>query len=163
MTRRSVFVALALVAVMAVPSIVAAQAKPDFSGKWLQDMEKSDPMGGPGGGRGPMGPQALTITQSAAELAIERDTPNGAIKAVYKLDGSESVNQTGRGTSTTKSTWDGATLVTAGTQVMNMQGNEVTIQMKEVRSLEADGTMVVVTTTQSPMGERTRKTVFKKG
>lgn len=163
MTRRFAFLAVMLVVVLAVPVLAGAQATPDFSGKWIQDMEKSDPMGGPGGGgRGPAGPQSLTITQTAAELTIERETPNGAMKTVYKLDGSESSNQTGRGSSTTKSTWEGATLVTAGTQTMNMQGNEVTIEMKEVRSLDADGTMVVVTTTKSPMGERTRKTVFKK-
>jgi hypothetical protein len=36
------------------------------------------------------------------------------------------------------------------------------METKEVRSLDADGTMVVVTTTKSPMGDRTRKVVFKK-
>jgi hypothetical protein len=163
MTRKFAIVALALVAALALPTLAGAQAKPDFSGKWVQDMDKSDPPGGPGGGgRGPAGPQNLAITQTAVELAIERETPNGVVKTVYKLDGSESENQTARGTSRTKSTWEGATLVTAGTQTMNMQGSEVTIEMKEVRSLDADGAMVVVTTTKSPMGERTRKVVFKK-
>jgi hypothetical protein len=164
--KKFAFLAVLLALVVALPGVASAQAKPDFSGKWVQDMDKSDPAGGPGGGggggRGPAGPQNLTITQSATELTIERETPNGAMKTVYKLDGSESENTTGRGTSKTKSTWEGATLVTAGTQTLNMQGNEVSIEMKEVRSLDADGTMVVVTTTKSPMGERTRKVVFKK-
>ena len=163
MTRTLTLVALMLALVLALPAVSSAQAKPDFSGKWVQDMDRSDPMGGPGGGgRGPAGPQNVTITQSAAELVIERETPNGPMKTVYKLDGSDSENTTARGTSKTKSTWEGATLVTAGTQTMNMQGNEVTMEMREVRSLEADGAMTVVTTTKSPMGERTRKVVFKK-
>lgn len=157
--KKFAFLAVVLAVVLALPALATAQAKPDFSGKWIQDMDKSDPAGG---GRGPAGPQSLTITQSATELTIERETPNGAMKTVYKLDGTESENSTGRGTSKTKSTWEGATLVTAGAQTMNMQGNEVTMEMKEVRSLEADGTMVVVTTTKSQMGERTRKVVFKK-
>ena len=55
MTRKFVLVALLAVA-LAVPSMAMAQAKPNFSGKWVQDMEKSDPMGGGGGGRGPAGP-----------------------------------------------------------------------------------------------------------
>jgi hypothetical protein len=159
--KKFAFLAIVLAAVLAIPSFAAAQAKPDFSGKWVQDMDKSDPAGG-GGGRGPAGPQNVTITQTATEITLERETPNGAMKTVYKLDGSESENQAMGGTSKTKSVWEGATLVTTGTQTRNMQGNEVTIESKEVRSLDADGTMVVVTTTKSPMGERTRKVVFKK-
>jgi hypothetical protein len=163
--KKFAFLAIVLAVVLALPAVASAQAKPNFAGKWVQDMDKSDPAGGPGGGgggRGPAGPQSLTIAQSAAELTIERETPNGPMKTVYKLDGSESENQAMGGTSKTKSVWEGNTLVTTGTQTRNMQGNEVTMEMKEVRSLEADGTMTVVTTTKSPMGERTRKVVFKK-
>ena len=112
MTRKFVLVALLAVA-LAVPSVAMAQAKPNFSGKWIQDMEKSDPMGGGGGGRGPAGPATLTYTQTATELTIERETPNGVQKTVYKLDGSDSVNAMGRGGDvTSKTTWDGNKLVT---------------------------------------------------
>jgi hypothetical protein len=161
--KKFAFLAIVLAVVLALPALASAQAKPNFAGKWVQDMDKSDPAGGPGGGgRGPAGPQNLTITQSATELTIERETPNGPMKTVYKLDGTESENQAMGGTSKTKSVWEGATLVTTGTSTRNMQGNEVTIETKEVRSLDADGTMIVVTTSKSPMGERTRKVVFKK-
>jgi hypothetical protein len=150
--------------VLAIPTIAKAQAKPDFSGKWVQDMEKSDPMGGPGGGgRGPAGPQRLTITQTATELIIARETPMGSMKTVYKLDGTENVNEMGRGSSKTKCHWEGNTLVTEGTQTMTTPNGEMTMQIKEVRSLDADGSMVVATTTKSERGERTRKLVFKKG
>lgn len=159
MTRRFVFVALLAVA-LAVPSLAMAQT-PSFSGKWIQDMEKSDPAQG---GRGPAGPQNLTITQTATEFTIERETPNGPMKSVYKLDGSESVNPGGRGGEVkSKSKWDGANLVTTSVQTMNMQGNDVTIESTETRSLGADGTMTVVTIRKTPNGETTRKVVFKKG
>lgn len=159
MTRTFVFVALLAVA-LAVPSLAMAQT-PNFSGKWIQDMEKSDPAQG---GRGPAGPQNLTITQTATEFTIERETPNGPMKTVYKLDGSESVNAGGRGGEVrSKSKWDGAKLVTTSVQTMNMQGNDVTIEASETRSLEADGTMTVVTVRKTPNGETTRKVVFKKG
>jgi hypothetical protein len=162
MTRRCVLFAL-LAFVLAVPAMAIAQT-PNFSGKWIQDMEKSDPAPQGMGGRGPAGPQTYTITQTATEVTIERETPNGVMKSVYKLDGSESVNPGGRGGEVkSKTTWDGAKLVTKGVQTMNMQGNEVTIESTEVRSLEADGTMTVVTTRKTPNGENTRKLVFKKG
>jgi hypothetical protein len=162
MTRRSVLVAL-LAFVLALPAMAIAQS-PNFSGKWSQDMEKSDPPPQGGGGRGPAGPQSFTIAQTATELAIERETPNGVMKSVYKLDGSESVNVGGRGGEVkSKSKWDGAKLVTTSVQTMNMQGNDVTIESTETRSLEADGTMTVVTVRKTPNGETTRKLVFKKG
>jgi hypothetical protein len=157
-----VFVAL-LAFVLALPAMALAQ-QPNFSGKWAQDMEKSDPAPQGMGGRGPAGRQSYTIAQTATELTIERETPNGVMKSVYKLDGSESVNPGGRGGEVkSKTKWDGAKLVTTSVQTMNMQGNEVTIESTETRSLEADGTMTVVTVRKTPNGETTRKVVFKKG
>ena len=156
MTRKFVFVALLAVA-LAVPSLVLAQT-PNFTGKWVQDMEKSDPAMG---GRGPGGPQTLTYTQTATELTIERETQNGVQKTVYKLDGSPSVNAGGRGGEiTSKTTWEGAKLVTKYSRTMG----ESTIEVTETRSLEADGTLVVVSAMKGmPNGDVTRKTVFKKG
>ncbi|MEW5982186.1 MAG: hypothetical protein AB1806_07420 [Acidobacteriota bacterium] len=161
MTRRLAIVAMVCAAALFLPLVAGAQT-PDFSGKWVQDMDKSDPAGG---GRGPAGPQTVTITQTATELTIEREGRGGVQKTVYKLDGTESVNVAGRGGEAKSiSKWDGAKLVTKTTRSMtNQAGEAMTIESEEVRSLEADGTMVVVTTTKSPMGEQTRKVVFKKG
>jgi hypothetical protein len=156
MTRKFVFVALLAVA-LAVPYVAMAQG-PNFTGKWIQDMEKSDPP--MGGGRGPAGPQNLTITQTAADLTIERETPNGVMKTVYKLDGSESVNAGGRGGEVkSKSAWEGSKLVTKYSRTMG----EATVDVTETRSLEADGTLTLVTVTKGgPQGDMTRKVVFKK-
>ena len=155
MTRKSVLVAL-LAFVLALPALAIAQT-PNFSGKWIQDMEKSDP---PMGGRGPAGPQSLTITQTPADITIERETPNGVMKTVYKLDGSESVNAMGRGGDVkSKSAWEGGKLVTKYSRTMG----ETTVEVTETRSLEADGTMIVVTAMKGgPQGDTTRKVVFKK-
>ena len=160
MTRKFVLVALLAVA-LAVPSMAMAQAKPNFTGKWVQDMEKSDPAGGGGGGRGPAGPQTLTYTQTAADLTIEREGPNGVTKTVYKLDGSDSVNAGGRGGDvTSKTAWEGNKLVTKYSRTMG----EATVAVTETRSIEADGTLVVVTAQKGgPNGDTSRKVVFKKG
>jgi hypothetical protein len=45
---------------------------------------------------------------------------------------------------------------------MSGPNGEMTIKSKEVRSLAADGTMVVETTRETPRGTRTSKLVFKK-
>ncbi len=159
MTRRSVLIAL-LAFVLALPAMALAQT-PNFSGKWTQDMEKSVMPAGPGGGggRGPAGPQTWTYTQSATELAMERETPNGVMKTVYKLDGSPSVNAGGRGGEvTSKSAWEGSKLVTKYTRTMG----ENSIDVVETRYMDGEN-LVVESVMKTPNGERTSKLVFKKG
>lgn len=159
MTRRFVFLAILLAVALAVPSIAQAQ-KPDFSGKWIQDIEKSDPAPAGRGGGGAATPQQITITQTAADITIERVMGQNTQKIVYKLDGSESANAMGRGGEVkSKTTWDGNKLFTKYQQT---QG-ENTIDVTETRSLEADGTLLVVTARKAPGGDTTRKIVFKKG
>ena len=159
MSRRSVMIAL-LALVLALPAMAIAQT-PNFSGKWTQDMEKSVMPAGPGGGggRGPAGPQTWTYTQSATELAMERETPNGVMKTVYKLDGSPSVNAGGRGGEvTSKSAWEGNKLVTKYTRTMG----ENTIDVVETRYMDGEN-LVVESVMKTPNGDRASKLVFKKG
>jgi hypothetical protein len=154
-------VLIALLAfVLAIPAIALAQT-PNFSGKWTQDMEKSQMPagGGGGGGRGPAGPQSWTYTQSATELVMERETPNGVMKTVYKLDGSPSVNAGGRGGEvTSKSAWEGSKLVTKYTRTMG----ENSIDVVETRYIDGES-LVVESVMKTPNGERVTKLVFKKG
>jgi len=116
-------------------------------------------MGGGGGGRGPGGP--MTITQTAAELTIERAGMGGqTTKSVYKLDGSESVNPGGRG-GESKSTakWNGAKL---GIKTVMAMG-ETTMETTAVYSLSADGKVLTVEQTrQSPNGEVKSTMVYNK-
>lgn len=57
----------------------------------------------------------MTIKHTAGELAIERTltSEDAAVipRVAYKLDGSESVNTNGFMVTTTRSSWDGSTLV----------------------------------------------------
>jgi hypothetical protein len=137
-----------------------AQAKPDFSGKWVREAPAGG--GGGGGGRGGGGGgfgMENTITQNAKTLTIEymaggqNPTP---IKLVYNLDGSDSKNSMpGRGGGAptevvSKATWDGAKLViTSG-------------ETKRVISMEG-ANMVVETTGPGREGApQTTKAVYKK-
>ena len=154
------------------PFSARAQGKPDFSGTWTLDMSKSEVPpgragggGGGGGGRGMGGPATLSIKQTATELTIESTGRQGSQTSTYRLDGSESTNPGMRGgEAKSKTHWDGTTLVTEQTQSMDTPNGEMTITSKTVRSLGADGKeMTVVTTANTPMGERTTKLVYTKG
>jgi hypothetical protein len=169
MTRKALW---ATAIALAITGAVFAQAKPDFSGTWTLDRDKSEmpQMGGAGGRPGgggmgaPMGDVTVTIKQSADTVTIEQKMgETGSRTLTYKLDGSESVNQGmcgGEAKSTTK--WDGNKLVTESTQTFNGPNGEMTMKSKEVRSLDADGTMHVEVTRETPRGTNTSKLVFKK-
>ena len=149
---------------------VAAQAKPDFSGTWTLDPEKSvmggRQGGGQGGGRqGGMGAgQPLTITVEGQKMSISRamGQSGNTVTTVYMLDGTEAKNtQMGRqgGEPTEviyKSKWEGNALVTT---ITNPRGTST-----EKRWIEADGTMVVETTRTGQDGTPVvTKLVYKKG
>jgi hypothetical protein len=110
---------------------LAAQAKPNFAGKWTMDPAAAAAAagggGGRGGGRGGLGME-MTITQDANNLTIEYvgGGQNPApVKLVYKLDGSESKNtMMGRGGPTeavSKAMWSGNNLVVTTTTAAGEQ------------------------------------------
>lgn len=151
-------------AIVLAAAFVAAQAKPDFSGSWTLDKEKSvmpAPPGG-GGGRGGGAPaEAITIKQTPTELTITA----GERVTVHKLDGTEYELAGGRGgASKATSKWDGAKLVTSINRTMGREGEPpTTITTTETRSLGADGTLTVDSITKTAQGERVVKAVYKKG
>ena len=104
----------------------------------------------------------LVIKQTPADITVESTLANGAQTAVYKLDGSESVNKMGMGEAKTKATWEGSNLVLTGKQAITTPQGEIEISTKEVYSVA--GTVLTVTTTRTTQrGEQTRKLVFNKG
>lgn len=159
-----------LAAAVAFSATAAAAQKPDFSGKWTVDTEKTQaanpgqpggggpPGGGMGGGRG-FGAGPMTVKQDAATLTTERETPNGVMSTVYKLDGTETVTTTQRGEQKNKAAWEGSTLVITTTRP-GMDGGTMT--SKTVWALEGNY-LVQTMTMQTPNGEMTRKTFYKKG
>ncbi len=149
--------AIALVTLLVVPFPGRAQAKPDFSGRWTLDEEKSEPAptgrGGRGLGRGAGAGGPVVIAQTATEITIGANT--------YKLDGTETVITGARGgESRATAAWDGSRLVI--TTSLNVRGAAITT--KESRSLSADGkVMTVETTLTGPQGgSGSRKTIFNK-
>jgi hypothetical protein len=165
--KRVLIVFVALAAVVAMSTAGFAQGKPDFSGKWTLDEAKSDPAparAGGGGGRGGGGAAAasIAIKQTAAELTVDRVMGQGTQTAVYKLDGSESVNAMGQGQAKSKASWDGARLVIATSMTMSTPNGEMTMDSKEIYSVAA-GVLTIETSRTTPAGSQTRKLVYTKG
>jgi len=164
---RARLVAAATAMIFSVSLNLGAQAKPDFSGKWVTDTPAApaaDAGGGRGGGRGAgfqpgFGPE-FSVKQDANTITITRG--GQANPLVYKLDGSESKNSVSRAgqqqEQVSKATWEGSKLVIA-TEV-NFQGN--TAEQRRVLSLEG-GTLVVEQTNPGRGGGGPIKVVYKKG
>lgn len=168
--RRTFF--LTAVLALAIAALAFAQAKPDFSGTWTLDLDKSEmggsPGSGPGGdrpGRGQGFPldAKFVVKQTATELSIDQQVGGNSNVTTFKLDGSESANTGMRGGQVkSKARWDGNRLIVESTQTMNTPDGERSLDTKEIRSLAPDGTMVVERTTVTPRGTRTQKLVFKR-
>ena len=149
---RGFFLAV-LAVVMVFGTSARVHAGADFSGTWALDGSKSD-LGTPAKTQMKV---VLVIKQTADTLSIQRTT--GDI-AVYKLDGSESVNTLPNGgQSKTVMTWSGDTLV--GKTVSTINGSEM--KMADKRSLSSDGReMVLELSMQMPSGERKQRLVYAK-
>ena len=127
--------ALAIVVVLA--AVPAAQSKPDFSGTWTIDLERSEsPHQGPS-----FEPVTFVITQSAAEVVIETRRRTATSERRYPIGSAEPTAQpTGAGAM--RAYWNGATLVTEGTRVVQGQ----TVSVRESRALDATGTQMTLDT-----------------
>ena len=166
------FLVVAVVLIFGAAASLAAQAKPDFSGKWVMDPASAPaPPAGAGGGGGGGGRgggrgggagfgQEFTAKQDATTLTITRMQGDQTVTATYKLDGSESKNTVaGRGgqqEQVSKATWDGAKLVI----VTTTQGGE------QRRTIAMEGGNLVIETSQPGRdggAPTTAKLVYKKG
>src|SRR5687768_14611286 len=171
------FLVVAVVLMFGAAANVAAQAKPDFSGKWVMDPASAPappagaPAGGGGGGGGRGGGrggggfgQEFTIAQNAKTLTITRMQGDQTVTTVYNLDGSESKNTVqGRGGATeqvSKAVWDGAKLVV--TTTFDAGGNK--IEQKRVFAMEGADLTIETTAPGRDGGPGTpTKVVYKKG
>jgi hypothetical protein len=147
-------VILALGLVCLVAAVAFAQGKTNFSGTWTPE-QAAAAAGGGGGGRGPGGP--ITITQTEKELTVERTMGENVIKTVYKLDGTESVNESARGgKSTSVCKWDGAKLLIT----TKSEGPNGPMEVTQTWFLKDASTMVQERPGQ---GGNVRTTVYTKG
>ena len=147
----------------------SAQPEPDFSGVWVenealrQTTVKADPSA-----KGMTLPsRPITVTQSAETLDIQYEPPMPGLSArryIYHLAGKESVNRNGANTQTTRSRWEGGTLVIEGTSYSETTAGEFLWKFRETRALDAKGRMIVETRMTDEAGQTTvtRRTFDRK-
>ncbi|MDQ3069485.1 MAG: hypothetical protein M3R55_07120 [Acidobacteriota bacterium] len=129
----------------------APQKAPDFTGTWIEDeaARKITPPPAPAPAGMPVltgPPPSLIVTHTPQMLRTDRPWQHGVVTHNYKLDGGESANRNGANTLTTKSRWDGAKLVTEGSSYSVTSQGESTWRFKEIRWIDAKGSMVMETT-----------------
>jgi hypothetical protein len=151
--------------------VTVAAANTNFAGTWVLDKSKSE-----GLQRGMDTAQSITmvVTQDDKQITTETKvvgqdgTARPSQPFTYKLDGSKTnVEVTGRmpakATLSAKWTDGGKTLELNQDRVMNMQGNEVNVSIKDHLELSGDGKVLKVhRTTDSPMGSQESKLTFNK-
>ena len=144
---RCSIVILALVCLCAASA--AAQTRPDFSGRWVEDAsQRKSPYdtASSGGARAVSSAGVETvITHTADQLIIERDFIE-LTRHVHHLDGREDRNRNGAQVHTTRTTWQGDRLITEGVTYQVTSHGETTWKVKEVRWLTARGELAIETT-----------------
>jgi len=137
-------------------ALLHAQAKPDLSGTWVIESSRrgggtissagSMTAGAAGARGGSSAPMEIRIAQTDTSITIERINGPRPTRYVYRLDGGESENANGLTVTKTTTRWVGDTLVTEGTSVTTLESETMRGTIKEVRSLDAEGRLVLVTT-----------------
>lgn len=145
--------------------INAQSGKPNFSGTWAMNAEKSTmPQGGGGGQR--MGGGNFVAKQDANLLTVDRTRTNqngetSTTTMKYTLDGKESVNESQRGNSKSVATWssDGKALTIVTSRTFDMNGESRTMKTTEVWTLPTANTLSVVSTSTGRDGAERKTTM----
>jgi hypothetical protein len=173
-----------LIAAACTTSALAAQGRPDFSGRWTSDPDPATAAaaGQRGAGRGQasgdMGSgwgSTITVTQDNLRLTVEyafftRGDMQPPLKFVYALDGSETKNTVvmGRGmqTQTSRTAWNGEKLAitTVHTFIDPASGKPATTQVTQTLSLESPTVLIVEATRAGVTGGQptTSRTSYRK-
>ncbi|HUF04924.1 MAG TPA: hypothetical protein VMM38_12210 [Aridibacter sp.] len=168
--------ACAALAVLAAVSFAAAQNKtPDYSGKWKLDMSKSEL-----GERSMLESMDMTVEQTADTLSVER-TPKfarggegvgglaggnlGGGKMTYDLSGKETKSEGAMGgeVALTAEVGKEGGLILLQKRNLDTQMGSFSIKTLELWKLSADGkTLTVLSSTETPRGNRSQKMVFSR-
>lgn len=136
---------------------LAAQARPDFSGTWIEDeSQRKSPYASASAGGGAKAVSGkdvpIVITQTTDSIAIERDFIEH-VRHLHHFDGREDKNRNGAQVHTTRTRWEGAKLITEGTTLQSTSQGESYWKLQEVRSLSAKGELVLETMRIDESGE----------
>jgi hypothetical protein len=159
-----------IAALFAIVAALSAQNRPDFSGTWIPIDSIASPApplppltpDGPPPPPPPPRTLSVSITQSATDMKVERRVEVTGREElhtfIYKLDGTETVNQAGVLVFRTNASWDAGSLVLSS--AVSTEGNSLGT-MKDIYRLE-NGQLIVENTRSTPVGVFTSRTVHKR-
>jgi len=162
MRTRMAFTTAVVIFGLTAPAGAFAQARPDLSGTWLLNFDKSGPEVAGNGADVPF-PSQLVVTQSATELSVKRSSVRQApFAAVYKLDGSRvNVEAPGGITETGEARFEGATLIITSHRSFPSPVGDTVVDFTEIWSLS--GNVLTVKKTMTQEGEsQTASAVYDK-
>ncbi len=148
----------AVAAVLPAPAAAASGSRPNFTGKWKLNLEKSDfgPLPAPDSRTDTIAQQDASIRDAFASKGRDGDQ-NGEFS--YTTDGKESLNKFRGNDMKGTAKWDGPSLVVDNK--LSFDGNDV--EVKTHWDLSADGKILTtIAQIESPMGEVEQKLVFDK-
>lgn len=103
--------------------------------------------------------QRIQITQTADRLIVTSRTQGDDQTLSYALDGSETTNSVGSISMKSRTKWEGVALVTETSQPASGQDTE-TRSIRDVRSINQDGKMVVHAAVSGPRGAMTTTVTY---
>ena len=147
--RITIAATLVMLALAAAPRLAAAQARPDLSGTWMLNFEKSGPDVAGNGAAVPF-PSQLIVSQSPGELSVKGSSVRqNAFTAAYKLDGSRVTVAAPSGiTETAEAKFEGDTLVIKSRRSFSSPAGETVVEFTEVWSRGGNVLTVKKTMTQ---------------
>jgi len=131
-----------------IPAVVAAaalalaasfaQSKPNFSGTWTMDRERSESPNQSDSFEAP----TFVISQTDTDVTIETRRGTATSQVRYVLAPTEAADPSGARGSNSRAYWNGASLVTESNRTVPGQ----TVSVRETRSLDASGAEMTVET-----------------
>ncbi len=136
---------------------LAAESRPDLSGRWALDAARSVGLS-PAQSRDVV----LAIEQSADRLVVHRIAAGKSATTTMLFNGAEVVQRENGITVKRRSRWNGGALVSVGTQPRPMLGVSVDLTFTETVRLEAGGTLSIKTTMTGGGQERSRTSIYRR-
>jgi hypothetical protein len=121
-----------------------APVRPDFSGQWTLDQQRSTST--PTGVAGMLG-SSFTAKQDAKTLTLDISIVGGHLQAIYNLDGADSRNvmpgPAGDEVIVSRATWDADRLVIVTRSTEMQDGKSVGMETRRVMWIGTDGLLVL--------------------
>lgn len=134
MRKQTLFGVLGMIVTL--PFLALAQAKPDLSGTWVMDVERSESATQ----EGHSGPITYVIHQLPDSVVIETQRGQQSGRVTYKLSPSEKAAGPMEGVPAARAYWDDVKLVTETARPIQGQ----TVTTKEVWYLDSTGSEMTV-------------------